>query len=65
MAGQFDAKQYVEKWDRVIIPVMLVAIVGSIVAVFALNSAASPECKRHEYTFCGTEAVSHHGDDHH
>ena len=64
MPAQFDAKEYVAKWDRVVIPVMIAAIVGSIVAVFALNKAASPECKRHEYIFCGTEDLGHHGSDH-
>ena len=41
MAGEFDVKQYVEKWDRIILPVMLTFIIGSIVAVFAMNKATS------------------------
>ena len=62
MAGEFDVKQYVEKWDRIIIPAMLTVIIGSIVAVFALNKAATPECKRHEYVYCEAPADDHHND---
>lgn len=61
MANQFDVEKYVEKWDRIILPVMLLFIVSALVAVFMMNKVSTPECKRHEYIFCGTsDQGSHH-----
>lgn len=62
MSAKFDAAQYVAKWDRVVIPVMLGFITLSIIAVFAMNRMATPECKRNEYVYCEAPAVDHHGE---
>ena len=62
--SEFSPEQYVEKWDRIIGPVMIVAIVASIVAVFALNRVTIPDCHVNEMVYCG-ETPSHHGSDHH
>jgi hypothetical protein len=62
MSKKFDAEAYVASWDAKVIPAMIAVIVVSLVLVVILNVATRPDCLRHEYVFCGTEAVQagHH-----
>jgi hypothetical protein len=62
MSKKFDAEAYVASWDAKVIPAMIAVIVVSLVLVVILNVATRPDCLRHEYVFCGTEAAQagHH-----
>ncbi|NRA67581.1 MAG: hypothetical protein HRU19_24080 [Pseudobacteriovorax sp.] len=60
--SDFNEAEYVNKWDNVILPVMLVFIVASIIGVFAMNAAADPECERHELIYCGDKLHGHNTD---
>ena len=62
MTNQFDVDTYVKKWDSIILPIMIVFIVSSVVGVVAMNKLSTPDCKRHEYVFCGT--TDNHASDH-
>lgn len=57
MSKKFDAEAYVARWDAKVIPAMIAVIVVSLVLAIVLNVATRPDCLRHEYVFCGTEAV--------
>jgi hypothetical protein len=57
MSKKFDAKAYVARWDAKVIPAMIGVIVVSLVLAVILNVATRPDCLRHEYIFCGTEAA--------
>jgi predicted cobalt transporter CbtA len=59
MSKKFDADAYVARWDAKVIPAMIACIVVSLVLAIMLNVATRPDCLRHEYVFCGTEAVQH------
>jgi hypothetical protein len=54
MSKKFDVDGYVSRWDDKLIPIMLVFIIGSMIAVYALNVWARPACTTHDYVFCGT-----------
>ncbi len=63
MSKKFDAQAYVARWDAKVIPAMIGVIVVSLVLAVILNVATRPDCLRHEYVFCGTEAAPQgHGD---
>lgn len=57
MSKKFDAEAYVARWDAKVIPAMIAVILVSLVLAIVLNIATRPDCLRHEYVFCGTEAV--------
>jgi hypothetical protein len=57
MSKKFDAEAYVARWDAKVIPAMIGWIVVSLVLAVILNVATRPDCLRHEYVFCGTEAM--------
>jgi hypothetical protein len=57
MSKKFDAEAYVARWDAKVIPAMLGVIMVSLVLAIVLNIATRPDCLRHEYVFCGTEAM--------
>jgi hypothetical protein len=57
MSKKFDAEAYVARWDAKVIPAMIAVIVVSLVLAIVLNIATRPDCLRHEYIFCGTEAA--------
>lgn len=61
MSQAFDAEAYVEKWDRVVIPLMSAFIVISLIATFWLQFAVDKPCTTNQYTYCGVSS-SHHGD---
>lgn len=72
MSKKFDADAYVSRWDDILIPAMLIVIFGSMAAAYGLNVWAKPDCRVHDYVFCGTPldmpAEEHHaspGDGHH
>jgi hypothetical protein len=48
-----------KKFDAKVIPAMIGVIVVSLVLAVILNIATRPDCLRHEYIFCGTEAMVH------
>lgn len=54
MSNKFDTDAYVSRWDNILIPVMLIVIFGSMIAVYALNVMVKPDCLTHDYVFCGT-----------
>ncbi|HYX38777.1 MAG TPA: hypothetical protein VE954_37200 [Oligoflexus sp.] len=65
MSKKFDADAYVARWDAKVIPAMLGVIIVSLILVVILNVKTRPDCLRHEYIFCGTEAMQHgHGEGH-
>jgi len=57
MSKKFDAEAYVARWDAKVVPAMLGVIIVSLVLAIVLNIATRPDCLRHEYVFCGTEAM--------
>lgn len=61
--SEFNAEEYVAKWDRIIGPIMLAFIILSIIAVYALNKATVTECTTSTMVYCG-ETASHHDSDH-
>lgn len=62
--SEFNAESYVNKWDNLILPVMLVVIVLSLIGAYALNVVTTPECQRHELTYCGEALHGHNTSDH-
>lgn len=61
MSQAFDAEQYVEKWDRLVIPVMSAFILISLAATFWLQFAVDGPCSENRYIYCGSNPA-HHGD---
>ncbi|WP_141734801.1 hypothetical protein [Oligoflexus tunisiensis] len=59
MSKKFDAEAYVARWDAKVVPAMIAWITVSLVLAVILNIATRPDCLRHEYIFCGTEAMQH------
>lgn len=59
MRKKFDAEAYVAKWDARVVPAMIGTIIVSFILAVILNILTRPECLRHEYIFCGAEAVHH------
>ena len=54
MSKKFDAHAYVERWDAIIIPVMISVILIALVLAVLLNIKTRPDCLRHEMVYCGT-----------
>jgi len=55
MSERFDAEQYLEKWEKIVIPLMSVLIILSFIGAFALQFVVEREdgCTVREYVYCG------------
>ncbi|MFW7379969.1 MAG: hypothetical protein ACOH5I_14240 [Oligoflexus sp.] len=55
MSERFDAEKYAEKWERIIIPLMTIAIILSFIGAFAIQYTTETEdkCTTNYYIYCG------------
>ena len=53
MSSEFNAEAYVEKWDKVIVPAMLLVIFLALLGAFGLQFAVDKDCSQNRFTYCG------------
>ena len=60
MAEHFHQDEYAAKKENTVIALMAIVIVLCLVGAFSLYKAATPECLRQEYIYCGDPVANPH-----
>ncbi len=57
--SEFNAEQYVNKWDRIVAPTMFIFIILCVIGVVVLNKATTTECTTSDMVYCGETSSNH------